>query len=108
MSACAAERHINFCIECEEYPCNELKQFQSAMPHRIELLTNLERIKSVGYQQWLKEIREHYTCPQCQSINSTYDSKCRKCGQEPSCNYVAKHKQAIEQYLKNKHSITSQ
>ncbi|MFZ3044755.1 MAG: DUF3795 domain-containing protein [Desulfatirhabdiaceae bacterium] len=108
MAACAAERHVNFCNECEEYPCNELKQFQSAMPHRIELWTNLERIKSVGYQQWLKEIREHYSCQQCQSINSTYDQKCRKCGQEPSCNYVAKHKQAIERYLKNKHSITSQ
>ncbi len=105
MSACAAERRIDFCGECEEYPCNELQQFQSVMPHRIELWTNLEQIKSVGYQQWLKEIREHYTCPRCQSINSTYDPKCRKCGQEPSSNYVAKHKQAIEQYLKNKHSI---
>jgi hypothetical protein len=61
MSACAAERHIDFCSECEEFPCNELKQFQSATPHRIELWTNLERIKSVGHQRWLKEIREHYT-----------------------------------------------
>ena len=34
--------------------------------------------------------------------NSTYDLKCRKCGEEPSCNYVAKHKQVIEQYLKNR------
>ena len=108
MSACAAERRINFCSECEEYPCNELKQFQSAMPHRIELWTNLERIKSVGHRQWLKEIREHYSCQRCQSINSTYDPKCRKCGQEPSCGYVAEHKQAIEQYLKNRNSINSQ
>jgi hypothetical protein len=101
MSACAAERGIDFCSECEEYPCNDLKQFQSAMPHRIELWVNLERIKSVGYKQWLKEVRENYTCPRCQTLNSTYDLKCRKCGEEPSCTYVAKHKQEIEQYLKN-------
>lgn len=108
MFACAADRGIDFCSECEEYPCNDLKQFQSAMPHRIELWDNLDRIKAVGYKQWLKEIKENYSCAQCQTLNSTYDPKCRKCGQEPSCNYVAKHKQAIEQYLKNKHSISSQ
>jgi len=102
MSSCAAERGIDFCSECEEYSCDDLKRFQSAMPHRIELWVNLERIKSIGYKQWLKEIRETYTCPQCQTLNSTYDLKCRKCGEEPSCNYVARHKLAIEQFLKNR------
>jgi hypothetical protein len=102
MSACAAERGIDFCSECEEYPCNDLKQFQSVMPHRIELWVNLDRIKSVGYRKWLKEVRENYVCPRCETINSTYDLKCRKCGREPSCNYVANHRQAIEQYLENR------
>ena len=101
MFACAGERGIDFCSECKEYPCDDLKQFQSAMPHRIELWANLERIKSIGYKQWLKEIRGNYTCPRCQIINSIYDLRCRKCGEEPSCNYVAKHKQVIEQFLKN-------
>ena len=101
MFACAAERGIEFCVECTEYPCDELKQFQSERPHRIELWDDLERIKAIGYKHWLKEISRNYTCPQCQSINSAYDLKCRKCGEEPSCGYVAKHKQAIEQFLKN-------
>ena len=96
MFACAAERGIDFCSECLEYPCNDLKQFQSAMPHRIELWDNLERIKAVGYEQWLKEIRENYTCPTCRTLNSTYDLKCRKCGEDPSCSYVEKHRQEIE------------
>lgn len=102
MFACAAERGIDFCIECAEYPCDELKEFQSAMPHRIELFDDLERIGAVGYEQWLKEISGNYTCPQCYTINSTYDIQCRKCGQEPSCNYVAKHKEEIELFLKNR------
>jgi hypothetical protein len=101
MSACAAERGIDFCSECEEYPCDELKEFQSAMPHRIELWINLYRIKSLGYRQWLKDVRENYVCQRCQTLNSTYDLKCRKCGEDPSCSYVAKHRQEIEQYLKN-------
>jgi hypothetical protein len=102
MFACAVERGIDFCSACVEYPCDDLKQFQSAMPHRIELWANLDQIKSIGYEKWLKEMREDYTCPRCRSINTAYDLKCRKCGEEPSCNYVAKHKQVIEQYFKNR------
>jgi len=101
MFACAAELGIEFCVECTEYPCDELKLFQSERPHRIELWDDLERIRAIGYEHWLKEIRGNYTCPQCRSINSAYDSECRKCGEEPSCDYVAKHKQAIEQFFKN-------
>lgn len=102
MCSCAAEREIAFCVECATYPCDDLKQFQSEMPHRIELWDDLEQIRSIGYKQWLENIRGNYTCPQCRSVNSAYDSRCRKCGEEPSCDYVAKHKQAIERYLKNR------
>ena len=102
MFACAAQRGIDFCSQCEEYPCDELRQFQTAMPHRIELWVNLERVKAVGYKQWLLEIRENYTCPQCRTINSAYDLKCRKCGEEPSCRYVAKHRKEIEYHLKHR------
>lgn len=100
MFACALGRGVDFCSECEEYPCDDLKNFQAARPHRIELWDNLDRIKAVGYKKWLKEIREHYTCPQCGTVNSTYDSKCRNCGNDPSCNYVAKHRKTIDQFLK--------
>jgi hypothetical protein len=102
MFSCAAERGIEFCVECAEYPCGDLKQFQSERPHRIELWDDLEQIKALGYERWLKNVRGNYTCPQCRTINSAYDSKCRKCGEEPSCDYVAKHKQAIEMYLKSR------
>jgi Protein of unknown function (DUF3795) len=102
MSDCAAEKGIDFCVECSEYPCNDLKRFQFAAPHRIEIWDDLEQIKNVGYEQWLKNIRKNYTCPMCQTINSAYDFKCRKCGEEPSCRYVVKHKQPIKQFLKEK------
>lgn len=102
MSACAAERGIDFCSECEEYPCQHLKEFQSERPHRIELWDDLERIKAVGHEQWLQEIRERYTCPTCTTINSAYDLKCRKCGAEPSCDYVERHGEAVARFLSNR------
>ncbi len=69
------------------------------MPHRIELWESLEQIKAIGYEKWIEEAKKDYTCPQCHVINSAYDLKCRKCGIEPSCSYVAKHKPAIEKFF---------
>jgi hypothetical protein len=101
MFPCAAEQGIDFCVECKQYPCGDLKQFQSERPHRIELWDDLAQMRAGGYQHWFKDIRGNYTCPQCRSINSAYDLICRKCGQEPSCGYVSRHKQEIEKFLKN-------
>ena len=102
MVECAAERGIDFCVECEGYPCDELRAFQAKRPHRIELWEAQERIKEVGYAQWFTEMIEHYACPQCRTINSAYDIKCRSCGAEPSCAYVDRHKSEILSYLSEK------
>lgn len=100
MASCAAEKGIDFCGECREYPCSELKDFQSQMPHRIELWKNHERIKEVGYEKWYREMIEHYSCSECGTINSTYDLVgCRKCGATPSNAYVREHKDEIIVHL---------
>ncbi len=95
MIKCAADKNIDFCVECKEYPCAELKEFQAKMPHRIELWDSLERIKAAGYKVWYSEMIEHYSCPKCHTINSAYDLACRTCGATPSCNYVKLHKDEI-------------
>jgi len=98
-TVCAAEKGVEFCGECAEYPCEELKVFQAELPHRIELWKSQERIKEVGYEKWYAEMTEHYSCPQCGTLNSAYDLACRKCGTTPSCNYVSLHKEEILQQL---------
>ena len=99
MFACAAEKGIDFCSDCGDYPCNELTRFQAEMPHRLDLWVDLDRIRSVGHGRWVEEVKEKYACPQCQVINSAYDLSCRSCGAEPGSEFVAKHKQTIERYL---------
>ncbi len=95
MVACAAEKGIDFCGECGEYPCDELKTFQKARPHRLELWEAQKRIKDIGYERWFDEMLDHFACPSCQTINSAYDRKCRACGAEPSCAYVERHGKKI-------------
>jgi uncharacterized protein with PIN domain len=100
LDKCAAEKGIDFCGSCESYPCEDLKAFQAAMPHRIELWDSQQRIREAGPEQWYAEMIEKYSCPNCGAINSTYDFKCRKCGESPSCAYVAEHAEEIRKAFK--------
>jgi hypothetical protein len=102
MGKCSQEKGVDFCGECNEYPCEDLKAFQAEAPHRIELWKSQERIKEVGYEKWYAEMVDHYSCPECHTLNSAYDLKCRNCGRQPSCDYVGQHKEAIAQYFTNR------
>ena len=99
MSACTKKAGLDFCADCEDYPCTPLKKFRVGLPHRIELWESQTRIREVGYEKWFEEMLEHYSCSRCQTINSAYDLSCRKCGATPSCNYVARHKSKIMSYI---------
>jgi hypothetical protein len=108
MAACAEEKGLEYCVECAEYPCTTLREFQSAMPHRIELWQAQARIKEVGYEKWFEEMLGHYSCPECGTINSAYHLACRACGATPSCAYVDLHKAEIVSYLSNRRESTGE
>lgn len=97
--ACADRRGHSFCQECEDYPCAELESFRQERPHRTEILDNLDRIAEAGVDTWLREVKSRYSCRSCGTLNSAYDLKCRACGHEPSCEYVAAHQDAIVKSL---------
>lgn len=96
---CASEKGIEFCGECDEYPCDEIKKFQSILPHRLELWKSQKRIQEAGWQQWYSEMLDHYSCPRCGTINSAYDAACRKCGHVPSCEYVEVNGEEIKKRM---------
>jgi hypothetical protein len=98
--ACAERRALAFCGECSDYPCKELDDFKRERPHRIEIYDNLARIGEAGVETWLAEAKEHYSCPACGTLNSAYDLKCRSCGHEPGSAYVAAHREAIVEQLR--------
>lgn len=96
--ACALGKGLDFCGQCGEYPCEELKKFQAERPHRLELWRSQERIGQIGWEAWLTEMAGHYACPECGTVNSAYDQGCRRCGRTPSCRYVELHKDAIDAF----------
>ncbi len=98
MAACAAEKGLSFCGECGEYPCEEIKTFQSQAPHRLDLWSSLELAKADGLELWYEAMRARYSCPACGAVNSAYDETCRKCGSTPSCAYVQEHGEEVARF----------
>ncbi len=96
---CKEEKGVNFCVDCDEFPCNELNEFKSKIPHRIEILNLQNRMKEIGLEKWLEEMKEYFSCSNCKTVNTAYHLDCRKCGTIPSCKFVSQHKDLIEQYL---------
>jgi len=96
---CTFEKGIEFCGACPEFPCKELTDFQSRMPHRVEILESQNRLKEIGWEQWLIEMKENYSCPQCNTVNSAYDILCRNCGFTPGSKFVLRHMELINDHL---------
>ena len=86
----------NFFIGTKKDP-EKLKGLAQRLQRPVQ---DLDCIKEVGYEKWYTEMIEHYSCPECSTINSTYDLEgCRKCGATPSNAYVRQHKDEIIQHL---------
>ncbi|MFH0917369.1 MAG: DUF3795 domain-containing protein [bacterium] len=97
--ACAAQRGLAFCGECHKYPCADLQTFGRERPHRANITDDMRRIGEIGAKAWMAEADDHYSCPECGTINSAYDLGCRRCGRDPANAFVAEHREAITERL---------
>jgi hypothetical protein len=101
MVKCATAKGIDFCGQCADYPCTEIKDFQSKMPHRAELWKSQERIKEIGWEKWFTEMADYYACRECGAMNGWYDFKCRECGNIPGNDFVKNNLEVLKTVLKN-------
>lgn len=96
---CAAEKGIEFCSQCPDYPCEDLREFQAQMPHRLDLWRSLDQIRDEGWQAWWRDAAQRHACPDCGSINSAYDLACRHCDHEPGSPFVAEHGGTVKRHM---------
>jgi len=84
---CAANKqHDSRCSDCKELPCDHITGLimMGDYLHREEYLPNLEKIREMGVQEWVKNEEERWRCPQCGLPVSWYDTKCTGCGEPRS------------------------
>jgi len=82
MKVCAANKqNMTRCSDCKELPCYRItNMINTGLLHRAEYLPNLEKIREMGVQEWVKYEEERWRCPRCGLPMSWYDAECAGCG----------------------------
>jgi ribosomal protein L37E len=84
---CAANKQNDSrCSDCEELPCYRITNLinMGHYLHRKEYLPNLEKIREMGVQKWIKYEEERWRCRRCGLPMSWYDAECAGCGEPRS------------------------
>jgi predicted RNA-binding Zn-ribbon protein involved in translation (DUF1610 family) len=80
---CNQRHQTNSCAFCSEYPCEMIIKFKDEeYEHHQVVLNNLDRIKEVGEDMWLKEQESYWKCPECGSRTIWYQKECSLCHSE--------------------------
>jgi hypothetical protein len=76
------KKEIEFCFECDKFPCQNLKNLDKNYQENYYLspIVNLKRIKIIGTDKWLQEQEKLYTCLKCDGEICVHDSECFDCG----------------------------
>jgi hypothetical protein len=75
------KKQIDFCFECNEFPCANLGKFDER--HRrddgVSPIANLLRIQKIGVERWLEEQAGEWRCSQCGGTICVIDRQCYDC-----------------------------
>ncbi len=83
---CVKEKGVDFCSECDEFPCAIHEQYQLAsqtfriLRHLRFNIQNLRDIRSMGLENWVEDQKAKWRCSRCGEPFSWYAEKCRNCG----------------------------
>jgi hypothetical protein len=75
---------IEFCYECEDFPCEQLKHIDERYKtlYRMSLVDNLNFIKEHGLQKFLENQKKKWECPDCGDVICCHNGICFNCGLE--------------------------
>ncbi|MCZ2856348.1 MAG: DUF3795 domain-containing protein [Candidatus Bathyarchaeota archaeon] len=66
MMLCAKKRGLQYCFQCEDFPCSEVKEFSSdGTSHHKKTVENAQRMKEIGLEAWIIEQKRRGQCPFC-------------------------------------------
>lgn len=81
---CAQERNVTWCFQCQEFPCQRLRDFLdihivNGISHPAKLIEELQSMKDRGIDAWIEKQEETDCCPRCGRILYWYDLQCSRC-----------------------------
>ena len=77
-----AHHEIKSCSQCRDIPCKNLSHLDQRYRERygMSMVENLEMMRAMGIDAFLKSQEEKYRCPRCGDVVCVHDRKCYSCG----------------------------
>jgi len=81
---CAKEKKVTWCFQCQDFPCQRLKDFTNShivngILHHANVIDDLQNMKERGIEQWVKKQERTAHCPQCGERIYWFVCECPKC-----------------------------
>jgi hypothetical protein len=82
---CAQSKKVEFCTECEDYPCEKnkfMKTISNQLPNlkHVKIIeSNQNFIQDHGVDKWLVDQEAKWKCPKCGTTFSWYADECQNC-----------------------------
>jgi hypothetical protein len=78
------ETASGFCVECSKFPCPRLKHLDKRYrtKYGMSMIENLETIKALGMNAFIKQEKSHWTCANCGATLCTHREVCLSCGEK--------------------------
>ena len=76
--ACAQEKSLKGCHECNDFPCNNIKNFPFEVSRNM-MLEAIPRRKELGTERFVAEVENRYTCSKCGTLLHRYATECSNC-----------------------------
>jgi len=66
MMLCATKRGLQYCFQCEGFPCKHINEFNSdGVPHHKRTVENLKKMRKIGLEAWIEEQKQKGQCLFC-------------------------------------------
>jgi hypothetical protein len=75
---------VEFCYQCEEFPCERLERLDERYRTRygMSIINNLRRIRANGMEWFLEEQERRWRCTRCGGIVCVHTGRCSSCNVE--------------------------
>ena len=76
--ACAQKKSLTGCHQCDDFPCNNIKNFPME-PARNRILEAIPLWKELGTERYVAAVENRYTCSKCGTLLHRYATECSNC-----------------------------
>ena len=80
MRNCTAEKGIEGCHQCDDFPCKYIDDFPIAVGKKV-ILRAIPAWRELGTEKWIEEEEKRYHCPHCGYALFRGAKRCRSCKQ---------------------------